>query len=225
MRAQAEEKKQGSLVQEVIERPNREVTVAMRHGTYDKLDDDGIAPPGTRVRCAPGCWLIPSYPVVLYPHILSHEAWYCFLWCLCLVNKAFIGKTSTVAVTPPFLPGASTASASWVCSSQCRPVTFTYLLDIDVSCCCARSGDDVIIGKTSPLAEEAPGTAQRFTKKDVSTSLRNSESGMVDQVMVSTNAEGQRFVKLRVRAPACCRKSCRRARLGGAYAASNCRQT
>lgn len=40
--------------------------------------------------------------------------------------------------------------------------------------------------------------AQRFTKKDVSTSLRNSESGMVDQVMLSTNAEGQRFVKLRV---------------------------
>ena len=75
--------------------------------------------------------------------------------------------------------------------------------------CCARSGDDVIIGKTSPLAEEAPGTAQRFTKKDVSTSLRNSESGMVDAVMVSTNAEGQRFVKLRVRGPPCCRQACR----------------
>ena len=46
---QAEEKKQGSLVQEVIEVPERGTTVAMRHGTYDKLDADGIAPPGTRV--------------------------------------------------------------------------------------------------------------------------------------------------------------------------------
>ena len=46
---QAEEKKQGSLVQEVIEVPERGATVAMRHGTYDKLDQDGIAPPGTRV--------------------------------------------------------------------------------------------------------------------------------------------------------------------------------
>jgi len=46
---QAEEKKQGSLVQEVIEVPERGATVAMRHGTYDKLDEDGIAPPGTRV--------------------------------------------------------------------------------------------------------------------------------------------------------------------------------
>ena len=54
--------------------------------------------------------------------------------------------------------------------------------------------------QTSPLAEEAPGVAQRFSKKDCSSILRGSESGMVDQVMLSTNAEGQRFVKLRVRA-------------------------
>lgn len=36
-------------MQEVIERPVREITTSMKRGTYDKLDDDGIAPPGTRV--------------------------------------------------------------------------------------------------------------------------------------------------------------------------------
>lgn len=106
----AEEKRQGSLVQEVIEVPSRDITVAMRHGTYDKLDDDGVAPPGTRV-----------------------------------------------------------------------------------------SGEDVIIGKTVPLPEEAPGIAQRFTKRDASTCLRAAESGVIDAVAVTTNAEGQRYVKVRVR--------------------------
>ena len=105
-----EEKKQGSLVSEFIERPNREVTAGMRHGTYDKLDDDGISAPGTRV-----------------------------------------------------------------------------------------SGDDVVIGKTSPIPDDGSGMPQRFTKKDVSTSLRHSESGMVDSVLVTTGADGTRFVKMRVR--------------------------
>ena len=106
----AEEKRAGALVQEVIEVPDRATTVAMRHGTYDKLDADGIAPPGTRV-----------------------------------------------------------------------------------------SGEDVVIGKTVPLPEEAPGVAQRFTKRDASVCLRNSESGVVDAVAVTTGADGQRFVKMRVR--------------------------
>ncbi len=56
----------------------------------------------------------------------------------------------------------------------------------------------MIIGKTTPLPDETPGQAQRFTKRDVSSSLRQSESGMVDQVLVTTNVEGQKFVKLRV---------------------------
>lgn len=64
---------------------------------------------------------------------------------------------------------------------------------------CPGAGEDVLIGKTSPLPEEAPGMAQRWTKKDVSTSLRNSESGIVDSVMLTTNDQGARFVKVRVR--------------------------
>ena len=43
-----EEKRQGTLCREVMEVPDRETTLAMRHGSYDKLDDDGLAPPGTR---------------------------------------------------------------------------------------------------------------------------------------------------------------------------------
>ncbi|PIA55356.1 hypothetical protein AQUCO_00800242v1 [Aquilegia coerulea] len=106
-----EEKKMGTLVKEDFGRPNRENTMGMRHGSYDKLDDDGLAPPGTRV-----------------------------------------------------------------------------------------SGEDVIIGKTTPIAQdESQGIASRYTRRDHSTSLRHSESGMVDQVLLTTNADGLRFVKVRMR--------------------------
>ncbi|KAG9447823.1 hypothetical protein H6P81_013951 [Aristolochia fimbriata] len=40
-----EERRMGTLVQEEFGRPNRENTTGMRHGSYDKLDDDGFAPP------------------------------------------------------------------------------------------------------------------------------------------------------------------------------------
>ncbi|XP_057505694.1 DNA-directed RNA polymerase II subunit RPB2-like isoform X1 [Actinidia eriantha] len=106
-----EEKKMGTLVTEDFGCPSRENTMGMRHGSYDKLDDDGLAPPGTRV-----------------------------------------------------------------------------------------SGEDVIIGKTTPIAQdEAQGQNSRYTCRDHSTSLRHSESGMVDQVLLTTNADGLRFVKLRMR--------------------------
>ncbi|CAN4097057.1 unnamed protein product [Withania somnifera] len=89
-----EEKKMGTLVKEDFGRPDRESTMGMRHGNYDKVDDDGFAPPGTRV-----------------------------------------------------------------------------------------SGDDVIIGKTTPISQdEAQGQPARYTRKDHSTSLRHSETGIVDQV-------------------------------------------
>ncbi|KDD76893.1 domain 6 of RNA polymerase Rpb2 [Helicosporidium sp. ATCC 50920] len=105
-----EERSQGSVIQERIERPPRDVTAGLRHGTYDKLDDDGLAPPGTRV-----------------------------------------------------------------------------------------SGGDVVIGKTAPIPPDDSGLPQRHTRRDCSTSLRHSESGVVDAVLLTTASDGQRFVKMRVR--------------------------
>ncbi|KAF6147256.1 hypothetical protein GIB67_013077, partial [Kingdonia uniflora] len=41
-----EEKRMGTLIGEKFRRPNRDNTMGMRHGSYDKLDDDdGLAPP------------------------------------------------------------------------------------------------------------------------------------------------------------------------------------
>jgi DNA-directed RNA polymerase II subunit RPB2 len=64
------------------------------------------------------------------------------------------------------------------------------------------SGEDIIIGKTTPLppdSEELGLRSKLHTKKDVSTPLKSTENGIVDQVLVSTNAEGNKFVKVRIR--------------------------
>lgn len=64
------------------------------------------------------------------------------------------------------------------------------------------SGDDVIIGKTMPIPADdhiLGQRMQRVTKKDSSTHMRATEVGVVDQVMLTTNADGYRFVKVRVR--------------------------
>jgi DNA-directed RNA polymerase II subunit RPB2 len=117
-----EEKKQGSLTKEELERPSRDTTLGMRHGTYDKLDDDGLICPGTRV-----------------------------------------------------------------------------------------SGEDIIIGKTSPLPDDDPSAvSRRFTKQDCSTGMKNSETGIIDQVLLTTNDQGLRFVKIRVR-------SCRTPQVGDKF--------
>jgi DNA-directed RNA polymerase II subunit RPB2 len=108
-----QEKRVGMNILESFEKPMRSDTLKLKHGTYDKLDDDGIVAPGVRV-----------------------------------------------------------------------------------------SGEDIIIGKTAPISPDAEELGQRtkyHTKRDVSTPLRSTESGIVDQVLMTTNAEGLRFVKVRMR--------------------------
>ncbi|CAD6440255.1 e5b3e3ed-1c48-472c-a7ff-86a539f3b15c [Sclerotinia trifoliorum] len=64
------------------------------------------------------------------------------------------------------------------------------------------TGADIIIGKTAPIAPDSEEMGQRtkaHVKRDASTPLRSTESGLVDQVLLTTNAEGLRFVKVRMR--------------------------
>jgi DNA-directed RNA polymerase II subunit RPB2 len=109
------EESAGADAVERFERPTRETTTGMRRGVYNKLDADGLVPPGTRV-----------------------------------------------------------------------------------------SGEDVIIGKTTP---PKPGTqtlssyggVKTVLNRDSSTALRANESGIVDRVMLTTSHDGHRFTKVRVR--------------------------
>jgi len=61
------------------------------------------------------------------------------------------------------------------------------------------TGDDVIIGMTAPLSEADLNPGDRYSKRDKSQNLRASETGVVDQVMLTTNNEGFKFAKVRVR--------------------------
>jgi DNA-directed RNA polymerase II subunit RPB2 len=64
------------------------------------------------------------------------------------------------------------------------------------------NGDDIIIGKTAPIPPDSEELGQRsalHTKRDVSTPMKSTEQGVVDQVMITTNADGLKFVKIRIR--------------------------
>ena len=60
---------------------------------------------------------------------------------------------------------------------------------------------DIIIGKTTlVISKDDHDQAPQATKRDSSTRLRHNEQGVVDQVMVTTDAEqGQRYVQIKVR--------------------------
>jgi DNA-directed RNA polymerase II subunit RPB2 len=96
------------LHRETFERPTQQKCTAMRHGSYDKVDSDGLVSPGVRV-----------------------------------------------------------------------------------------SGADILIGKTVPVSND--GEPSRLDKRDSSTAMRPNESGLVDQVMLSTNQDGMKFTKVRTR--------------------------
>jgi DNA-directed RNA polymerase II subunit RPB2 len=76
------------------------------------------------------------------------------------------------------------------------------------------NGDDIIIGKTGAvrhagnsiddgpeLHADAGAAAQNMLKprKDCSTQLKHSEKGMIDQVILTSNEEGNRFCKVKMR--------------------------
>ena len=66
------------------------------------------------------------------------------------------------------------------------------------------SGDDVLIGKTVTVPEEEnaelaiddKANNTKIRKKDASQFMRRTEAGMVDQVMITINQDGYKFVKV-----------------------------
>lgn len=99
------------LSDEAFEVPSRSSCVGMRHGSYEKLDVDGLAEPGVRV-----------------------------------------------------------------------------------------SNDDVLVGVTVPFAVKGPdGHQVSMSRKDNSTCMRSNESGIVDAVMLTTDIEGNKFAKVKMR--------------------------
>jgi DNA-directed RNA polymerase II subunit RPB2 len=57
--------------------------------------------------------------------------------------------------------------------------------------------NDVIIGKISPLHQESTNQGPHF--RDSSTTIRSAESGTVDKVIITTNNDNNRMVKVKVR--------------------------
>jgi DNA-directed RNA polymerase beta subunit/intein/homing endonuclease len=61
--------------------------------------------------------------------------------------------------------------------------------------------NDIIIGKTTPIATSKQEISQmkKFKKRDVSTSMRPNEVGVIDKVIITTNSDGYKYTKVKVR--------------------------
>ncbi len=64
--------------------------------------------------------------------------------------------------------------------------------------------NDIIIGKTTPLATNKHEINRNrhgsdFKKRDVSTSMRPNEAGVVDRVLLTTNSDGFKYTKVKMR--------------------------
>lgn len=109
--------------------------------------------------------------------------------------------------------------------AECRPGTFNPLQDdafevpSRANCIGMRRGsydkldrdglaepgariscDDVLIGITKPYLVKGPdGFQSTQTRKDNSTCMRSNESGIIDRVMLTTDIDGNKYSKVRVR--------------------------
>lgn len=66
---------------------------------------------------------------------------------------------------------------------------------------CRVIENDIIIGKTTPIAtsKQEINQMKKFKKRDVSTSMRQNEEGVVDKVLVTTNSDGFKYSKVKIR--------------------------
>ncbi len=61
--------------------------------------------------------------------------------------------------------------------------------------------NDIIIGKTTPIAtsKQEINQMKKFKKRDVSTGMRPNEVGIVDKVIITTNSDGYKYTKVKIR--------------------------
>jgi DNA-directed RNA polymerase beta subunit len=66
---------------------------------------------------------------------------------------------------------------------------------------CRVIENDIIIGKTTPIATSKQEISQmrKFKKRDVSTSMRQNEAGVIDKVLLTTNSDGFKYSKVKIR--------------------------